>query len=323
MAAVVSAAVGLAIVPWLNAEVHLRRLETLDPIRDAPDGRFLDVEGMTIHYEEAGQGDPIVLIHGFGGSTYTWRHNIDSLAQAGHVYAIDLPGFGYSHRTSKPVFTLTEQARFIAKFLEAVERNPTRFPSERSQRRLVLVGNSMGAAVALRFALDYPELTRALVLSAPSVFVTLPWSRLVGVFAVPLIGRALARTIYYYALANKRAAARMMASAYGSRIDEVTDEMRESWLRPMRVRGSADSALGLARSREERSFSECLDRIRAPVLILAGGRDRAVPMWSVERLQNRLANSELVVLDEAGHLLQEDEPDQFSRLVLEFLSDLS
>jgi pimeloyl-ACP methyl ester carboxylesterase len=309
----------------LYAEVRLRLTETLDPALDAPGGGHLVVDGQHIHYEDEGKGLTIVLIHGFGGSTYSWRKNIKPLAEAGYrVLALDLIGFGYSERSSRPVYTGTAHARLVRRFLETLANagkgsGPPSGGGDLPGPPYVLIGNSMGAAVALRFAADYPGLTKAVVVTAPAIFFRRSWTGLRPILRVPGLGRLLARTIFFYALGNRRSAAKMLASAYGSRIDEVTAEMREAMLRPLRVRGSANAAYGLGLSYETRSLFDDLSSVEAPVLVVAGGRDRAVPIDAVRRVHQRLPHSELIVLPDAGHLVQEDAPDDFNRLVVDFI----
>jgi pimeloyl-ACP methyl ester carboxylesterase len=304
----------VAAAPFAYVEWRMRQLETLDGERDAPQGENIVVDGLRIHYEVAGEGEGIVLIHGFGGSTYSWRLNIGPLATAGYrVYAIDLPGFGFSERTSEPVFTSLHWARLIREFLRRVGIPET---------RTVVIGNSMGGAVALRFAVEFLELTRGLVLTAPAVNFRRDWGRVRPLFNLPVLGPALIRLAYYVLLARGTGAERMIASAYGDRIDQVTSEMRERMLKPLRVRGSAASAVGLMRSVEPDFPAEVVSRINCPILIVAGAKDRAVPLNSVEKLHAALSNSRLAVLPEAGHLVQEDEPDEVNRLILEFIQSI-
>jgi magnesium chelatase accessory protein len=302
---------GLAVAPVIYAEYRIRRLETLDQVRDAPGGSHVTVDGLSIHYESAGSGAPLIFVHGFGGSTYSWRCNLDPFARRFRVYAIDLPGFGYSARTSRPVFGRQAQASIVHGFLHAMgESEPA-----------VVVGHSLGGGVALRFAADFPAATRAVVLSAPAVYWRSRWRWAPALLQTPVLGRPLARTTYYYALANPTSLERMLAGAYGSQLDTVSDEMRESMFRPVRVKGTADSILGLIRSRDDCPLSDILGRVTAPVLITAGGHDQAVPPTNIRRLDQALPDSRLVVFDTAGHLVHEEASGEFNRLALSFLEE--
>jgi pimeloyl-ACP methyl ester carboxylesterase len=299
-----------AVAPVAYAEHRIRRLETLDPVLDSPGGSHVVVDDIFIHYEAAGAGPPVIFIHGFGGSTYSWRRNIDYFARSFRVYAIDLPGFGYSGRTTRPLFGRQAQARIVRGFLEVMgETEPA-----------VLVGHSLGGGVALRYAVDFPAATRALILSAPAVHWNPRWRRAARLFQVPLLGPPIVRSIYYYALAHPRALERMLAGAYGSRLNTVDAEMRESLFRPVRVRGTASSAIGLVRSRDDRPLTELLDRVHAPALVVAGRRDLAIPLHSIERLSEALPDSRVVALDDAGHLVHEEASEEFNREATSFLT---
>jgi pimeloyl-ACP methyl ester carboxylesterase len=294
------------------AECRIRRLETLDPILDSPKGSHAVVDEVPIHYEAAGSGPPLIFIHGFGGSTYSWRCNIGFFARRFRVYAIDLPGFGYSGRTTRPLYSRQAQAGIVRSFLQLMgEREP-----------VVLVGHSLGGGVALRYAADFPAHTRAVVLSAPAVYWNGQWARVARVLRAPLVGRPIIRSIYYYALANPRSLERMLAGAYGSRLQAVSSEMRESMFRPVRVKGTADSAIGLIHSQDDRSLSELLDRIVAPVLIVAGGQDLAVPQRNISRLNQALSDSRLICVRDAGHLVHEEADDEFNLAASSFLQEL-
>ncbi|HZT96560.1 MAG TPA: alpha/beta fold hydrolase [Chloroflexota bacterium] len=292
--------------------LRIWRLETLDAVRDAPDGSFVDVDGLRIHYQAFGSGPPLVFIHGFAGSTYSWRLNTEPLGRSFRTYSLDLPGFGYSERTARPLYDSASQARVVKGFLEAVGE---RYPA-------AMVGSSLGCGVAVRFALDNPHEASALILVAPALDIQIPWTRLRQLFAVPVLGRQLAAVIYYLALANPRSLDRFLAAAYGDKADGVTAQMREAMLRPVRVRGTALSALGLARSMEAGHLEDALAKLRVPVMFVAGAEDRAVSLASVRRLHRRIPQSRLLIFD-TGHLVQEEAATEFNEAVAEFLNEAS
>ncbi|MCI0777979.1 MAG: alpha/beta fold hydrolase, partial [Chloroflexi bacterium] len=99
---------GLAITGYAAyAQYAIRRFEHLDPLNaDAP-GSYLDIDGTAIHYVEAGRGEDVVLIHGWNGSTFSFRYTIPELAQRYRVIAIDLMGYGYSARMRDADYSLT------------------------------------------------------------------------------------------------------------------------------------------------------------------------------------------------------------------------
>ena len=135
------------------AQYAIRKFEYLDPLEaDAP-GSFLDIDGTAIHYVEAGKGDVGVLIHGWNGSTCSFRYTIPELAQDYHVIALDLKGYGYSARPKDGDYSLTAQSEIVARFMDRL-----------AVKDSVVIGHSMGGAVATRLALRYPEWVKKLVL---------------------------------------------------------------------------------------------------------------------------------------------------------------
>lgn len=143
---------------WISQRIA-RDAERLVP----PCGNYVTVEGCRIHYLEQGQGRPIVMIHGLGGTLHHMRRPLmEELAKtmaAGEEYrliALDRPGSGYSTRPRACNGSLSEQARFIAGFIDTL-----------GLERPLLVGHSLGGAVALATALDYPDKLSGLALIAP------------------------------------------------------------------------------------------------------------------------------------------------------------
>ena len=163
-----------------------RRVEAAIP----PAGRFIDLPGIRLHVVEKGQGRPVILLHGIGGQLRHFTYAlVDRLADDFHVVAVDRPGMGYSSWHGEEVTDLALQARCVAALIR----------EERLERPLV-VGHSLGGALALHLALDYPELVGGLALLAPlthpqpvpgelrPIAIRSPWLRnsLAWTFATPL-----------------------------------------------------------------------------------------------------------------------------------------
>lgn len=120
-------------------------------------GKFLDVDGNRIHYVEAGEGRPIVCLHGLGGQLHQFSGTIfDELSREFRVIALDRPGSGYSVRAPGASARLTEQARIVSRLITALRLD-----------RPLLVGHSLGGAVALALAENHPDTIAGLALLAP------------------------------------------------------------------------------------------------------------------------------------------------------------
>lgn len=130
-----------------------RRVEKALP----PRGKFLDLDGARIHYLDKGSGPAIVLVHGLGGQMGNFAYGvIEQLTNEFRVVVIDRPGSGYSTRASDDAAHLAVQAAYVAAFIRKLGLN-----------RPLLVGHSLGGAIALRVALDHPETISGLALIAP------------------------------------------------------------------------------------------------------------------------------------------------------------
>lgn len=276
---------------------------TLD---NAVEGDFVETDdGTRLHYVACGDpaNEPIILIHGLMDSAFHWHKNIDALAQHRRVYAIDLPGFGYSSRIAEPVYCLDYLARAVHDFM-----------NEREIMHADIVGHSLGGAVALQLAHDYPERVGKLVLIAPGTYLTNQLAPLKFAARVPYAPRALMG----FAMTSEQARLRSWRHALGdpANLDRHELSLR---VRPQRVKGTANALVAMAASCWTNNLHEELDRVTAPTLILWGDKDRTVPPWHGERHVNALPNAELIVLEGAGHIPQNEFPEQVNELMLEFL----
>ncbi|MCH8062245.1 MAG: alpha/beta fold hydrolase, partial [Chloroflexi bacterium] len=142
------------------------------------ESRYITVDGIRIHYVVAGEGRPVMLIHGLGASVVTWRDNIAALSQSHRVYAIDLPGHGDS---AKPDIGYEPDA-----IVECIGK----LVDELGIERPAIIGNSVGGALAMMFAFRFPDLVSGLVLVG-SAGLGREISLYIRLLSVPLIGTVL------------------------------------------------------------------------------------------------------------------------------------
>jgi pimeloyl-ACP methyl ester carboxylesterase len=121
-------------------------------VRNLPQDQYIELDSVKIRYWQQGEGEPIILLHGGNSCIEIWSFNINQLAQYYRVYAFDMVGAG---RSDKPVadYSLDYQVGFLQHFMDALNIN-----------RPTLMGNSMGGAIALKFAIQFPEQVNKLVL---------------------------------------------------------------------------------------------------------------------------------------------------------------
>ncbi len=280
--------------------------ERLDWHRDGHDwpnrrhSRFVRAGGLRWHVQVAGEGPALLLLHGTGSTTHTWRDLIAPLSQHFRVVAPDLPGHGFSG-SARSARSLPGVARALASLLRALDLEPAG-----------LVGHSAGAAIACRMALDGCV--------APAEIVAINGAlRPPGGLAEPTY-TGLARMIRWNPLIPR------LLAWNGSRPDVVVRFMRGTGSR-LDARGVAlygrllTNARHVSATLEMMAHWELRPLLRdlpglAPRLVLAvSRRDRYIPPEDAARVQERLPSAEIVDLGNLGHLAHEEQPGVVVELV--------
>ncbi len=272
------------------------------PVRDlaGPQARFIKINGHTIHYIQQGQGQPVVLVHGFGGWTYTWRKLIPLLAENNTVYALDLLGFGLSDKPAGGPYDFASQARLVVDFMEAMQL-----------RSATLAGHSMGSVVAAQTAARYPEKIDNLVIitgifhggGRPDVLKVLPYP----------FDRLLARAFYTRTLQKKT-----LAIGYHDKT-LVTPEVVDAYLRPGRTPQALASFAALVTGDALDIPPGISSQIRVPTCIIWGADDKATPLASGHALHREIAGSRFVTIPDCGHFVPEEQPEKLAAAVLRFI----
>lgn len=288
-------------------------------------GRIVEVDGYGAHCVLQGDGPTLILIHGFGGNTFSYRRVISPLARDHRVIAVDLKGCGYSERDANAGLSLAHQVAMLRKLFDLL-----------GVEHASLVGHSLGGVVAQDFAAQHPPMVDSLVLVA-SPTGDERWAEYLAGFVrpaflrplvPPLVGLTnasswtLERSVWLQVLVARLSYMRLLSERllrlWAFSPSSLTDEVREGYGRPMRIRGTLACTL---RSVREAKRAAAIDRSRItmPVLLLYAAEDRAVPLSAAYKLQKSLRGSSLTVIDGAGHLLLEERPEECVRAVEDFL----
>jgi len=272
--------------------------------------RFADVDGVRVHYQEA--GDPhapaLVLIHGFASSTLVWSKVFLRLASAGfRVIAIDMLGFGYSGKPRNGEYTITGQASLLVGLLDRLQIN-----------RATLVGSSYGGAVSATCALDYPQRIDKLVLIG-TVNNNRPLGyKLMRVFSSPVFGDVVSPLL----IGSRRLLRRRMKRVY-DRHEWVLDERRvDARHLPLRASGTQRAIIRTVRAWDAERISREAHLITQPTLLLWGENDREIPLADGERLHELIPGSRLIVFLNCGHLPHEEYPEEFTGVVADFATQI-
>lgn len=310
--ALASGILAFLIVPFL---VSVETTGTLTEREAAgPGAQFVEVGGLSVHVEtaaytgESADAPVIVLLHGFGASTFSWREVIEPLAALGDVVAYDRPAFGF---TERPTDWEGENPYGVPGNLALLDAVLERFADARD---VILVGHSAGGLIAGEFARLNPDRVEALVLVAPAVLTTggVPaW--LAPVLAVPQIDRLGPLLVQGIASSGEQLLEQSFVDPAA-----VTDAVRAGYRAPLTVIGWEAGLWRFTAAPRDNGLADGLDGLTVPTLLITGDADTVVPTADTERLATLLPAAELVVIPRAGHLPQEETPEQFVAALLDW-----
>ena len=267
---------------------------------------FVDVDGVRVHYQEAGDkhAPAMVLIHGFASSTLVWSKVFLKLAAAGfRVIALDMLGYGYSAKPRNGEYTIAGQAKLLTRLLDHL-----------GIPRAILVGSSYGGAVAATCALDYPDRVEKLVLvgavnnNRPLAFT------LMRLFGSPVFGDVVSPLL----IGSRRLLRQRMKRVY-DRHSWVLDERRvDARHLPLRAAGTQRAIIRTVRGWDAERISSDAHLIKQPTLLLWGDNDPEIPLPDGERLHAEIPGSRLIVFLNCGHIPHEEYPEAFTNVVTDF-----
>ena len=265
---------------------------------------------MDLHVEQFGQGPPLIALHGFGGSTYSWHDVRNELSACHTVYAFDLKGHGRSPKPSDGRYAAADQAALIEAFIESHRLTD-----------ITLVGHSLGGGVALTIAANLVArrssvLSRLVLIDAASYRQSLPW--FITALKVPVVG-----WLSQHVLPVRSQVRRVLRTAYY--LDaRVTDEQVDAYAAPLRLPGGKYALRETAKQIVPANIDEISKRypsIVAPTLVIWGRHDAVVPLANGERLAREMPNARLVVVDDAGHIPHEERPAAVASPLRDFLAE--
>jgi pimeloyl-ACP methyl ester carboxylesterase len=260
--------------------------------------KYVQIDGAAVHYLHTGpttlpdvppaldHGALLVLLHAAGSNAGMWRRQLVGLAGRHSVMALDLPGHGRSSGIDGPA-SIEASADVVLRVLEAVTRRPC-----------VLVGRSMGGAVALLVAARAPERLRGLILACTA-----------ACFALPDEMIATARAV----------ASGRLPQQFGTETFSPStgmDVMREAWMEQVKT----DPRVRLTDLLACKAFDgrPLLPRIAVPTLVVAGADDTLTPVACAEELVGGITGARLEVIAQAGHQMPLEQSEQFNSLAGDF-----
>ncbi|MGQ0455681.1 MAG: alpha/beta fold hydrolase BchO [Hyphomicrobium sp.] len=283
-------------------------MDRLDFERDGRDwpnrsaSRFVIAGDIRWHVQVLGSGPPVLLLHGTGASTHSWRHIAPSLVPHFTLVLPDLPGHGFTGPPPMDSYTLPGMAKSVGALLKALAIAP-----------VVAVGHSAGAAVALRMTLDG--------LIAPNAIVSVngalrPFQGFAGQVFSPLAKllflNPVVPRLFAWRGADPSAVERLLEGT-GSRVkpDDV-----EFYRRLFASPGHCAAALGMMARWDLDALTRDLPKLSTPLTLVVGTNDQAVPPADAEFTQRILPNARIETIAAVGHLAHEERPETVAEIIL-------
>jgi pimeloyl-ACP methyl ester carboxylesterase len=269
--------------------------------------KTFNYQGLKINYYEKGQGKPVILLHGFGASAYSWRFLAPALARDHRVFTIDLKGFGLSDKPADDRYAIDDQAEIIAQFIRS-----------QNLADAVLVGNSMGGGVALltyfKFTGEAGRIKSLVLIDSAGYDQKLPW--FIALLRVPGLaqistGVVPPRTISHLVLKK---------CVYDQA--KISEEMIDTYAYYLSLAGAREALIQTAQKVIPADLAEVSARfktIAVPVLVLWGAEDHVVPLEVGRYFKRDIPDSRLVIFPRCGHIPQEEEPGGTIKIVADFL----
>ena len=272
---------------------------------EPPDGTLCPTT-TGLHCLSYGSGDPIIALHGLGGTLYSWR-NFTTEFPSHQLFLIDLKGAGQSPKPHDKHYSIEDQANLIMQFIH-----------EYDLKNLTLMGNSYGGAVSLFLAIqlckENPRRLASLILIDSGAYNKDLPSHL-QILRTPLVGWLVLHLLPVRSLIKKV----LHDSYYHPK--EVTDLQIDAYTQPIKARGGRYALLQTGKQAIPKDIDEITAQyptISVPTLILWGLDDRLIPIKIGARLKAEIPNSTLEVIKNCGHVPQEEAPGETLRYITQF-----
>lgn len=276
------------------------------------DSKFVEIHRVNVHYKQAGAGGrTFILLHPFGGSTFSWREVMDDFARMGRVIAYDRPAFGLTERPMPEDWA--ENPYGMKANIELLRGLMDEFGISQA----VLVGNSAGGGVAAAFALEYPRRVEALILVDPG----LGGGRgpQFPAWALPLMWTPQMRHVAPLLMREYEESLSRTIEREWYDQTKLTDEVRNEYLKLLRIENWDRALYELTFAPAYPELRPLLPRLTAPTLIVAGQEDRLIRSWYFESIAAEIPGARLALIPQCGHVPQEECPAEFMKAVTDYL----
>jgi pimeloyl-ACP methyl ester carboxylesterase len=262
---------------------------------------FLQVGDLTIHYEIEGEGCPLIILHGMGNNSQSWKKQLRGLSEQFTVIAWDAPGYGKSSDPKEELREFKQFADVLKGFIEKL-----------NYESVTLLGHSMGSAIALDFCYRFPHMVDALIISDAT--------RGSAALSKEENERKLKNRLNNIETLEPKELAELRVKELLSPKPnpEIKKEAERiySQIRPMGFRSVAYSLFSL-------NQMDILSSIHVPTLVICGELDKVTPVSESQIFHDSIQDSKFVTIPGTGHLCYQEEPERFNSIILDFLFSIT
>lgn len=271
--------------------------------RDWPNrahSRFVAAGGLTWHVQEMGKGPSLLLLHGTGAATHSFRDLAPLLARHFHVLMLDLPGHGFTGMPDRHGLSLPGMARLVRDLLASLEFRPD-----------IVVGHSAGVAILIEMALAGMNAPKVII-SINGALLPIRGATLFAPLAKLLFLNPIAPRLFAWRALGPDSTRRLLHGT-GSAVD---DRGIELYQRLFRRSGHIAGTLGMMANWDLDRFERRLGKLVVPLVLVTASGDRAVPPADAKVIAARVPGARIVALDHGGHLVHEEKPAELSDLII-------
>ena len=269
------------------------------------------MSGNKLYYEEKGKGKTILFIHGFRVNTFTWRHVIPEFSQNYRCIAIDLKGFGKSPKPYDGKYSFFDHLENVMKFID-----------EKGLKNFAIVGNSYGGGLAMAIAQRFKEENREDEIKGLVLIDTMAYIQelppFIKALTIPIISEIM--SILIHPETATKNALKEVWHDYSKVNQEIINAYKVKSLRDRYC--AIQTARQILRGNVE-DFVNKIKEIEIPSLIIWGDKDRIIPLKTGHKLNKDLKNSELKIIENCGHVPQEECPKKTSTLIKDFFGKIN
>jgi pimeloyl-ACP methyl ester carboxylesterase len=279
-----------------------------------PEDRYIQVGTVNTRYWVAGEGHPVLLLHGFTNSVEDWLLNFNELAAHYRVYAVDLIGHGKTDKPLSASYHIDDLASFITRFMDAVD-----------VKQADLIGHSLGGWICLWTAIQNPAYVKKIVL-VDSAGLTKENPIEIRLMSIPGLGEFLSAMVLgadfekYLAMQRKNWPDSETASDEMIRLKYEATKWEAIGKTALKTLRSIMNFFG-TKDREYLPVLEGLPAIKNPMLVVWGRQDKLAPVANTQIIADRCPQAQIEIFDNCGHDAMVEKPGMFNQLVLEFLWD--